>query len=61
MDPGPLLERTAQLLFEPSLFNAHPRFFGYVTAPTGQSTQCRTFRTIDQRGCRGELSRPRTQ
>src|SRR5687767_3058692 len=38
MDPGPLLERTAQLLFEHSLFNAHPRFFGYITsapAPIG--------------------------
>ena len=33
MDPGPLLERTAQLLFEHSLFNGHPRFFGYITAP----------------------------
>lgn len=32
-DPGPLLERTAQLLFEHSLFNGHPRFFGYITAP----------------------------
>ena len=32
MDPGPLLERTARLLFEHSLFNAHPRFFGYITA-----------------------------
>jgi aromatic-L-amino-acid/L-tryptophan decarboxylase len=32
-DPGPLLERTAHLLFEHSLFNAHPRFFGYITAP----------------------------
>src|SRR5579862_609591 len=30
--PGPLLERTATLLFEHSLFNAHPRFFGYITA-----------------------------
>ena len=30
--PGPLLERTARLLFEHSLFNAHPRFFGYITA-----------------------------
>jgi glutamate/tyrosine decarboxylase-like PLP-dependent enzyme len=30
---GPLLERTASLLFEHSLFNAHPRFFGYITAP----------------------------
>jgi glutamate/tyrosine decarboxylase-like PLP-dependent enzyme len=38
MDPGPLLERSAQLLFEHSLFNAHPRFFGYITsapAPIG--------------------------
>jgi aromatic-L-amino-acid decarboxylase len=32
MDPGPLLERTAQLLFDHSLFNGHPRFFGYITA-----------------------------
>jgi len=31
-DPGELLERTARLLFEHSLFNAHPRFFGYITA-----------------------------
>ena len=31
-DPGPLLERTAQLLFDHSLFNGHPRFFGYITA-----------------------------
>jgi aromatic-L-amino-acid/L-tryptophan decarboxylase len=32
-DPGPLLEQTAQFLFTHSLFNAHPRFFGYITAP----------------------------
>jgi glutamate/tyrosine decarboxylase-like PLP-dependent enzyme len=32
-DPAALLERTAGLLFEHSLFNAHPRFFGYITAP----------------------------
>jgi len=32
-EPGPLLERTARLLFEHSLFNGHPRFFGYITAP----------------------------
>src|SRR5574338_1226867 len=32
MDPAVLLERTARLLFEHSLFNGHPRFFGYVTA-----------------------------
>jgi len=32
-DPGALLERTAQLLREHSLFNGHPRFFGYITAP----------------------------
>src|SRR5437867_6115828 len=31
--PGPLLESTAKLLFDHSLFNAHPRFFGYITAP----------------------------
>ena len=32
-DPGILLERTARLLFEHSLLNGHPRFFGYITAP----------------------------
>ena len=32
MDAGLLLERTAQLLFDHSLFNGHPRFFGYITA-----------------------------
>ncbi len=32
-EPGRLLESVAQLLFDHSLFNAHPRFFGYVTAP----------------------------
>ena len=31
-DPTALLERTAGLLFDHSLFNAHPRFFGYITA-----------------------------
>src|SRR5215212_2899848 len=30
MDPALLLERTTQLLFDHSLFNAHPRFFGYI-------------------------------
>jgi glutamate/tyrosine decarboxylase-like PLP-dependent enzyme len=37
-DPGLLLEETARHLFEHSLFNAHPRFFGYITsspAPIG--------------------------
>src|SRR5215471_6100359 len=33
MDPASLLEQTAELLFAHSLFNGHPRFFGYVTAP----------------------------
>jgi glutamate/tyrosine decarboxylase-like PLP-dependent enzyme len=32
MEPGALLEQTADLLFAHSLFNAHPRFFGYITA-----------------------------
>jgi glutamate/tyrosine decarboxylase-like PLP-dependent enzyme len=31
-EPGPLLEKTARLLFDHSLFNGHPRFFGYITA-----------------------------
>ncbi len=37
-DPGALLERTARLLFDHSLFNGHPKFFGYITsspAPIG--------------------------
>jgi aromatic-L-amino-acid decarboxylase len=29
---GPLLAQTAELLFEHSLHNGHPRFFGYVTS-----------------------------
>jgi glutamate/tyrosine decarboxylase-like PLP-dependent enzyme len=32
MDPGQLLEQTARLLFDHSLLNGHPRFFGYITA-----------------------------
>lgn len=31
--PDALLEEAARLLFENSTFNAHPRFFGYITAP----------------------------
>jgi aromatic-L-amino-acid/L-tryptophan decarboxylase len=31
-EPGPLLEEAADLLLEHSLFNGHPRFFGYITA-----------------------------
>ena len=35
-DPGgALLEKTARLLFEHSLFNGHPRFFGYITVVAG--------------------------
>ena len=37
-DPGRLLETAADLLFDHSLFNGHPRFFGYITsspAPIG--------------------------
>jgi aromatic-L-amino-acid decarboxylase len=37
-DAGELLRATADLLFEHSLFNGHPRFFGYITsspAPIG--------------------------
>ncbi len=37
-DARPLLESAAQLLFDHSLFNGHPRFFGYITsspAPIG--------------------------
>src|SRR5262245_60764104 len=31
-DPGKLMEQTTDLLFDHSLFNAHPRFWGYITA-----------------------------
>jgi tetratricopeptide (TPR) repeat protein len=37
-DAGELLSATAELLFDHSLFNGHPRFFGYITsspAPIG--------------------------
>src|SRR5262245_5843050 len=30
---GPLLQDVATRLFDHSLFNAHPKFFGYITAP----------------------------
>jgi len=33
MDPRRLLQETAEFLFDHSLFNGHPRFFGYITAP----------------------------
>jgi aromatic-L-amino-acid/L-tryptophan decarboxylase len=38
MEAGALLDRAADLMFDHSLFNAHPRFWGYVTssaAPIG--------------------------
>ena len=31
-DPAALVDRTTDLLFDHSLFNSHPRFWGYVTA-----------------------------
>ena len=37
-DAGALLDSAANLLFDHSLFNGHPRFFGYITsspAPIG--------------------------
>jgi glutamate/tyrosine decarboxylase-like PLP-dependent enzyme len=37
-DAGPLLDQATDLLFRHSLFNGHPRFFGYITsspAPIG--------------------------
>ena len=37
-DPGTLLDSAANLMFDHSLFNGHPRFFGYITsspAPIG--------------------------
>lgn len=35
MDPGAALSRAADLLIDHSLYNSHPRFFGYITAPPG--------------------------
>ena len=32
-DAGGLIRDAADLLFDHSLFNGHPRFFGYITAP----------------------------
>jgi glutamate/tyrosine decarboxylase-like PLP-dependent enzyme len=32
-DAAALLDRATRLLFDHGLFNAHPRFFGYITAP----------------------------
>ena len=32
-DPAQLLDWAADLLFDHSLFNSHPRFWGYITAP----------------------------
>jgi glutamate/tyrosine decarboxylase-like PLP-dependent enzyme len=37
-DPGPVLEKVSSLLLDHSLFNAHPKFWGYITgspAPLG--------------------------
>ena len=35
MDARELLMQTAPLLFDHSLVNGHPRFFGYITAAPG--------------------------
>jgi hypothetical protein len=32
-NPQALLEQAASLVFDHSLFNSHPRFWGYVTSP----------------------------
>ncbi len=32
-DPAKLMDRATDLLFDHSLFNSHPRFWGYITAP----------------------------
>ena len=32
MDPAQLMDRATDLLFDHSLFNSHPRFWGYITA-----------------------------
>lgn len=35
IDPAQLLQQAADLLFDHSLFNGHPRFWGYVTSSAG--------------------------
>jgi len=49
-EPRELLEEAADLLFRHSLFNGHPRFFGFITssaAPIG-----RIFRSAESCRCR---------
>jgi hypothetical protein len=36
-DAATLLARATRLLFEHSLFNGHPRFYGYITSSPAQS------------------------
>jgi len=48
-DPGALLREAAGLLFEHSLFNGHPRFYGYITstaAPIGMLADLQTCRPL---------------
>ena len=33
-DPAKLMDRATDLLFDHSLFNSHPRFWGYITTPS---------------------------
>lgn len=35
MNPNVLMEKTTELLFNHSLFNGHPRFWGYITSSPG--------------------------
>ena len=43
MDPGPLLERTAELLFDHSLFNAHPALLRVHHRVAGSDRDARRF------------------
>lgn len=40
--PRALLRDAADLLFEHSLFNGHPRFYGYITSSAAPSVSLRT-------------------
>jgi hypothetical protein len=41
VDADRLIEQAATLLFEHSLFNGHPRFFGYITSSAAPDRSAR--------------------
>ena len=58
-DPAQLLHHAADLLFDHSLFNGHPRFWGYITssaAPIGALGESARRRGQSQRRCVAALT-----